>query len=210
MTEMRTLYKEKGITIVETPPQLKTIKVIVPRKDGDTNFPKSKSIFHLSFPYIQFYLRDSTEFSRELCLTFSKKPIQSIENSKVCFPFLPNVYPCGLSVCLFLMASENISEAIEKFWTTSFYVWPSWYGCWAIPSDIKKHNLKNFNYFCEPYNFCPVALEQFRTWEEGTRKEGVDFISNLRWPKMFKNLPALWKTENGFSDLIKGKLGSHF
>ena len=185
--------------------------VINPGPGASVNSPKSKHIFRLGFPYVQFYFQDADSFddADDLYLTFSKKPVKSIEDSKVCFPFLPNIYSNNLKVCLGI--SGNILSDIEYFWESSFYVWTSWYGIWAVPSGIKKYNLGDFDrFFRASHRFCDMALRQFEAWEEGTKREGVDFISNLRWPKMFKNLPAVQHVHKGFGSLMEGKIGRHF
>ena len=59
---MKIIHREKGLAIAETPPQMRTIKVIEPEltQMGSINLkrPKSKRIFRLGFPYMQFYLKD--------------------------------------------------------------------------------------------------------------------------------------------------------
>ena len=184
--------------IVESPPQLRTIKVIAPNDSGEVSVGQHYT-FYLGFPYMQFYL--GIEGDESLHLTFSKKSVQNIEQDEVCFPFLPNVYSRSLRVCLRVGKGtklETMEKAVEKFWNSRFYVWPSWLGCWLVPDVISKNDPAEFELKPPGSEFCQVAINQFRAWEEGSRKEGVNFISNLDWPCYFKNLPDVLRKDDSF------------
>jgi len=196
---LQIIHQSENLLVAETPPQLRTIKV---RWDNDEELPAKDYTFYLSFPYMQFYLTESW-----VHLSFSKQPVLDIEKDEISFPFLPNVYIHSLGVCLeidLIYMADNrrahrkrsvrrpnervMEKVVEEFWNSGFYVHSDWYGCWAVPDAIRKNNLTPG---IPDEVLCGEAVEQFRAWEEGTRKEGVDFISNLDWPHTFKNLPDL-------------------
>jgi len=205
---LQVIHQSEELLVAESPPQFRTIKVTRP---GNLNY----MTFHLGFPYIQFYLSSGLD----LHLSFSKKPVRNFRRDKICFPFLPNVYASGLKVCLApelfgqsrrvedgnfwpplsLPNEKIIEDAVGAFWNSGFYYCISWYGIWAVPEAIRKTNLNFTTARLNPEIFYDDVIMQFRAWEEGSRKEGVDFISNIDWPyPMFKNLPRLLKSKKKF------------
>lgn len=190
--------------VAESTPQIRTIKVDRPHFKEGSGYKWEYFTFQLGFPYMQFYLQGQT-----LYLSFSKKPVQNLEEDDVSFPFLPNIYGGGLRVCLPLedifytergykaVDEQTMEQAVERFWNSSFYVEIAWVGLWLVPDGIRKHDMDacGSRERSGKNKFCGQALEQFKAWEEGTRKEGVDFISNLDWPHTFKNLPFIWETK---------------
>ena len=189
---LRVFYQspDERLLAAESSPQLRTIKVRQSH-DYDKRGLPAVHTFYLSFPYMQFYLSKD----RKLFLTFSKKPVLNVKKNKVHFPFLPNVYSQDSKVCLGVHpiegfpTEEDVEKAIGKFWNTSFYLDLGWFGSWSIPVGIRKIEL-DFEYYesGEEATFETEVIEQFRAWEKGTRKKGVDFISKLRWPCPFYNL----------------------
>jgi len=190
---LRTFYQSEGkLLAAESPPQLRTIKVMRSKKDVDS----LNRTFYLGFPYMQFYL------TKEPCLylSFSKKPVRRVAQDEIYFPFLPNVYSAKLKVCLaahrafedytFSPTEQTMEKVVEMFWDSRFYANTFWFGCWAVPEAIRKND----------ENFYDAVTKQFKAWEKGTKKEGVDFISNLDWPHAFKNFPRLLKSKKKFTD----------
>lgn len=206
---LRRIYRSrnKRVLVMESPPQLRTIKMSWGHDCSGNEI--SKFTFFLSFPYIQFYLAAS----RSLYLSFSKEPVRNVRKDEITFPFLPNVYTNKLRVCLGLgyqfkdarLPSEQIMEgAVERFWNSGFYVGRAWFGCWAVPDAIRK--VPTGYEMTTHESFCGQAIEQFKAWEEGSRKEGVNFISNLDWPHAtFKNLPKLLLKGGSFLDCLVGE-----
>jgi len=209
MTEVhkmfQTIHQSEKLLVVESPPQLRTIKVCRRFRVGRE---ASNHAFYLSFPYMQFYLSRNLNFF----LSFSKKPVRNLKQDEICFPFLPNVYVLGLRVCLdremfgynpYTMNFRSVGleqfmeNAVEAFWNSRFYFCVHWYGLWAVPDAIRKNDL---DFSIDKGDFYDEAIGQFEAWEEGSRKEGVDFISNLDWPHTFKDLPGLWRSSKNFAD----------
>ena len=206
---LRVFYQspDERLLAAESLPQVRTIKVA--RGEGDSD----NTAFYLSFPYVQFYVEGVS-----LHVTFSKKSVQKVVQDKVYFPFLPNVYYGTVRICLSVSdevgydrsgcfpvpypTEENMEKVMTKFWASQFFISKSWLGCWSVPNAISQ--TEGFTFGVGIEDFRNLATKQFEDWEEGTKREGVDFISNLEWCQpSFKDLPFMLK--NAGSVTLEGE-----
>jgi len=154
----RTVYKGKGLEVVEFEPQCRIIKtaepepIKMPTPAGQARYRNHSR--YLSLPYVQFAMHKD---AYGLWTSFSQKPITS-DRSLAYLPCLPNISVRG-AVCLdnynsWAWGKSDISISalegrINYFWQSEFIHHEAWPGA----------------------NLCTVRLGGYEKWEKLSKKD---------------------------------------
>jgi hypothetical protein len=135
--------------LMQFPPMKRTIFI---RRKFFNWFPIQRR-FYLPFPYMlfHFFKRAQEDWGR-LSVAFASKPITSLEEQIICFPWLPNVCTSDWYVCLGEEKLPNIKSAINVFWNSPFTDEQHWRGSKAVKDIVgsyKKWGKFNTQTICE-------------------------------------------------------------
>jgi len=164
-------YSHRQVTILETAPQIRTIKVTYTYSDSPICF--GIRTFHVAIPYFQFALANG-----RVVVAFKRS--QGNPFGRMSLPCLPNIYNNG-TVCFGRQkvhvegTLKNTVEMLGQFWMTEFDLYPiyGWGGLvclqslWSLSAD----------------SHTPRIIRYFEAWEKVTKEQGKpDFMLSLDWP----------------------------